>query len=231
MRDWALMTILVVVMRESFVALAADQLQHRVGPDADYPAILNRKVFAHPTLPIGLGTVGLAGLMDGSSLSDHLGALLASVTGKSAPSATEVIDMVEKALREPVEAALRELHTRGPDVPSRDKFRVYAATVRGPRAELEVIEIRDGTTERSHPTEMLSPPECLVPFYSDVARYPDSSVFGDKIGGAFALGQHLRRVVANGVEEEGRVHGGANVHCGPPIDAVVVSTRGARYVR
>jgi hypothetical protein len=212
-------TILLSVRREDFVVMAADRRWVSAKSWGDLP-----KIVLHPRLPLAFSTGGLT-FLDGCETPRHIWRATRRIPGLEAPD----LPCVMRCLKEELRGRVKKVRRADPyplPVPLRLVIVTVALWRRG-RAHLAVLQLTDGEREESRPDFFHYPP-CLDVFYS---RYPGpGTIYGDGISDPGELAEHLRAVVAAGIAEEARIHGGRNQHCGGQVDVALVDVRGAHRV-
>ncbi|TMC54251.1 MAG: hypothetical protein E6J20_04045 [Chloroflexi bacterium] len=204
------------------VAIAADSLGH----DETGPVVLHRKVRIHPRLPMIVGSSGLA-FQGQTPLIDLVMNRLDDVTTRDLETALEIVTPLWGRLWDfarPISEAAARLGNR------KANFDVRIGYVVNAREKLWRITFRrEGVDMFSHQWQLGSV-ETIGDFYTR-GRYANlnGEVMRTEIRTADLLGEHIRRIVQDGVDEEMLLYG-EHRECQEPIDVAVVDYAGARFL-
>lgn len=220
------MTIVAAAQRPTFVAIAADQLWHGVSGGAQVEGH-HCKIILHETLPLAVATAGFAFL--GSSNTQTQDLVRSVIASLSTVDPDVVARLLESSFRDLVQDQRIAAIAAGAD-PAMAKLDLFVGTFSDQKSRIERLRFHADKMDRVSSTEFLSAVDSIRPFYSSGKYASDSMLFGDSETSERRLGEHLRRLLRDGIGAEAALHGGRNRQVGGNVDVAIVNADGARFL-
>jgi hypothetical protein len=212
-------TIVVSALGHYVAVLAADSHEWFVPwkTGALTSAGVTEKVRADPVRPVAVAITGLSRVR-GEDVFGHVGELMSRYGGDRALDATQIAGHLGKGLETMIIAEVTEAQRMTKDaITPVTGITLFVVSWNGNRPSVARSRVDSGGFAVLEQDEavIVSAPKCLSEFYAG----------GPKVGyeGDDAIERQVVEVVRSGIEEERRLHGGTNEHCGGPIRWAVLT--------
>jgi len=178
---------------------------------------VTEKIRADPVRPVAVAITGLSRLR-GKYVFSHVGELMSQYGGERALDAIQIARYLGEGLETMTIAEVTQAkrETKGGITPV-EGITLFVASWNSERPTVARAElgVEGVAVLEQDEAVILSAPKCLSEFYTAM---PKLRFEGDE-----ALVRQAVEVVRSGIAEEGRLHGGTNEHCGPPITWAVIA--------
>jgi hypothetical protein len=220
-------TILFVAGRASFAVIAVDGLEThfdvRTGEVVATRSVSKYLLASDPPLAVAESGFGALG---GRPTIDVIEDIVIACDPDA--SSSQIGFTLARELGEVVGQEVATARAAGVDIPG---MMVAIAQVRE-RADVAILVVSGpGEGEQSvftknTPEPAIFWPGCLTDFKQQ--RFSDPATRGASVNSRRALLAAARQVVTDGIETERGIHEGQNIHCGYPVDVVLVDRSGPR---